>query len=127
MAEGFLHAYVGDHFNICSAGLEPQAEIHPYARTGTLEEGISLEGQYPKDSKEYLGQLSVRHLIVVCAHAQRHYPRIFLGARNKGYWPFYDPANATGTEEERLAKFRGVRDQIRKKIQEWLPTVISHQ
>jgi arsenate reductase (thioredoxin) len=127
MAEGFLRAYAGNRLSIYSAGLEPKDEIHPYARTVMLEEGIDLNGQYPKGTEKYLGRLTVRHLIVVFAHAEQECPRIFPGALHNWYWPFDDPASATGTEEERLAKFREVRDQIRKRIREWLPTVESHR
>jgi arsenate reductase len=67
------------------------------------------------------------HLIVVCADAEQKCPRMFPGALPSWYRPFDDPASAPGTEEERPAKFREVRDQIRQKIPEWLPIVASHQ
>ena len=127
MAEGFLRTYVGNRFDIYSAGLEPKDEIHPYAKLVMLEIGIDLSGQSPKSARVYLGRLSVRHFIVVCADAEQKCPRMFPGALRSWYWPFDDPASATGTEEERLAKFREVRDQIQQKIREWIPIVDSHQ
>jgi len=126
MAEGFLRTYAGNRFDVYSAGLEPKDEIHPYAKSVMLEKGIKLHGQHPKGTEEYLGRLLVTHLIVVCAHAEKECPRIFPGAFQSWYWPFDDPAIATGIEEERLAKFREVRDQIQQKIREWLPVVELH-
>jgi len=125
MAEGFLREYAGDSFDICSAGFEPKDEIHPYAKQVMREIGCDISSQYPKGTNEYLGRLAVTHLIIVCANAEEKCPRIFLGALNRWYWPFDDPAAATGTAEDRLVKFRQVRDQIRQKIREWIPTVTS--
>ncbi len=123
MAEGFLRAYAGDEFEVHSAGLEPKDEIHPYARQVMREVGCDISSQHPKGTDVYLGRLSVTHLIVVCAKAEKECPRIFPGVLHSWYWPFEDPAAATGTAEERLLKFREVRDQIRERIREWLPTV----
>lgn len=123
MAEGFLRAYAGSSFDIYSAGFEPKDEIHPYAKQVMREIGCDIDGQDPKGTEEYLGRLAVTHLIIVCANAEEKCPRLFPGALNRMYWPFDDPAAATGTVEERLTKFRQVRDQIRRKILEWLPTV----
>jgi len=89
------------------------------------EIGRDISGQYPKGTEEYLGRLAVTHLIVVCANAEEQCPRFFPGAVNRWYWPFDDPAAAAGTEEERLVKFRQVRDQIEQKIREWIPTITS--
>jgi arsenate reductase (thioredoxin) len=125
MAEGFLRAFAGDSFDIYSAGFEPKDEIHPCAKQVMHEIGCDINGQHPKGADEYLGELAVTHLIVVCANAEEKCPRIFPGALNRWYWPFDDPAAATGTVEERLAVFRQVRDQIEQKIREWLPTVTS--
>ncbi len=87
------------------------------------EIGYDLEGQCPKDTQVYLGRLAATHVIIVCAEAEAKCPRLFPGSLNLLYWPFDDPAAATGTAEERLDKFRQVRDQIQQKIREWLPTV----
>ncbi len=123
MAEGFLKKYAGDRFEIHSAGLEPKDEIHPYAKQVMREVGCDISSQHPKGTEVYLGRLYVAHLIVVCANTEKECPRIFPGVLHHWYWPFDDPAAATGAAEERLLKFRQVRDQIRERIQEWLPTV----
>jgi arsenate reductase (thioredoxin) len=122
MAEAFLRKYAADRFAAYSAGLDPKPEIHPMARQVMVEAGIDLAGQYPKSTKEYLGRLPVRHLILVCAQAEKQCPRIFPGAMNRLFWPFDDPA-AEGSEQEGLEKFREVRDQIDHKIKAWLETL----
>jgi arsenate reductase len=123
MAEGFLRKYAADRFSVYSAGLDPKPEIHPIARQVMAEAGIDMAGQSPKSSKEYLGRLPVRHLIIVCAQAEKQCPRIFPGAMNRLFWPFDDPAAAEGREQEKLATFRRVRDEIDHKIKVWLETV----
>jgi arsenate reductase len=64
-----------------------------------------------------------RYVIIVCASADAECPRIFPGAIERLSWPFDDPAAFQGTPEETRAEFRRVRDEIRDKIEEWLPTV----
>ena len=94
MAEGFLREYAGNSFDIYSAGFEPKDEIHPYAKQVMREIGCDISNQYPKGTDEYLGRLLVTHLIIVCANAKKKCPRVFLGAQNRWYWPFDDPAAA---------------------------------
>ena len=76
-----------------------------------------------KNTMDFLGKVNVRYAIIVCDKAQQSCPRIQPFAMNTHYWPFPDPAAATGTEEERLVVFREVRDQIDAKIQAWLAEV----
>jgi arsenate reductase len=72
---------------------------------------------------EFLGRTRVHYAIIVCDKAQQSCPRIQPFANTTLYWPFTDPAAATGTEQERLAVFRSVRDEIEAKIVEWLAQV----
>jgi arsenate reductase (thioredoxin) len=60
------------------------------------------------------------YLIVVCGDAEETCPRIWPGVHDRLFWPFDDPAAATGTEQEKLAAFRRVRDEIDAKIRAWL-------
>ena len=93
MAEAFLRRTVGNQYEIVSAGLHPKP-IHPLTLEVMKEIGLDLEaeGHHPKPVKEFLGKLSVKYLIVVCAEAEAECPRLFPGAVNKLYWPFCDPA-----------------------------------
>lgn len=119
MAEAFLQKYAGDRFNIYSAGYEP-TEINPLTRKVMAEIGLDLSGQYAKSVKEYLGVMEFRSLIIVCENADKKCPRIFPGVFQRLYWPFEDPAAFQGPEEQKLAKFREVRDQIEERIKLWL-------
>jgi arsenate reductase len=120
MAEAFLRKRAGDHFEVLSAGLGPASDIHPMARKVMEEVGLDLDGQYPKAAKEYLGEMLMRYVIVVCGDTEEQCPRIWPGVTEHLYWPFDDPAMAKGTEDERLAEFRRVRDEIEGKINQWL-------
>ena len=119
MAEGLLRKYGGDRYEAHSAGMESTG-INPLAIQVMNEIGIDISGQRSKDVKEYLGKLAVQHLIFVCGKAEQQCPKLFLGAVKTYSWPFDDPAAAKGTEEDRLMKFREVRDQIQARVKSWL-------
>ena len=120
MAEAFLRKYASDRFEVYSAGLEPKG-IHPYTRQVLEEIGIDISGQSSKDLSLFLGKEHFGYLITVCANAERRCP-IFPGISTRLHWPFDDPAAIEGSEAERLAAFRRVRDEISAKVQEWLQT-----
>jgi arsenate reductase len=119
MAEAFLKRYAGDRFEVYSAGYDPQ-QINPLTRKVMAEKGLDLKGHYSKGPGEFLGKMSFRYLIIVCGNAEKACPKTFPGVLFRMFWPFDDPAAATGTEEEKLAAFRRARDQIDQKIQAWL-------
>jgi arsenate reductase len=119
MAEAFLREYGGDRFEAYSAGLEPSV-IHPYTRRVMEEVGLDLGGQHSKDLADYMGKVHFGYLITVCADAEERCPSVFPRMSQRLHWPFEDPAAFEGSEEEKLAKFREVRDQIDRRIQEWL-------
>lgn len=119
MAEALLRNYGGDRFEAFSAGLEPKG-INPLTKRVMEEIGLSLDGQYSKNVKEYLGKVNFGYLITVCDHAEKNCPTTFLGVSHRLHWSFEDPAAFQGSEEETLAKFRQVRDLIAARIQAWL-------
>jgi arsenate reductase len=118
MAEAFLRTYAGDRFEVYSAGLEPK-EINPMAIQAMNEKGISMQGQTSKPLTLYMGKINFSYLITVCANAEKKCP-IFPGMGTRLHWPFDDPAEFEGTEQEKLDKFRSVCDGIEAKIKEWL-------
>jgi arsenate reductase len=118
MAEAFLRAYAGDRFEVYSAGLEPK-DINPLASKVMNEKEISMEGQYSKPLMLYAGKIHFSYLITVCDNAEKKCP-IFPGMGTRLHWPFEDPAAFEGSEQEKLEKFRKVRDAIDAKIKEWL-------
>lgn len=119
MAEAFLRAEAGEAFDVYSAGTEPADEVHPLAVRAMAEIGFDLSGQRPQSIQELLGRVPVRYLFIVCDGAARSCPSVWPGVSDRWVWPFEDPARAEGTEEERLAVFRRVRDQIGDRFRAW--------
>ena len=121
MAEAFLRKYGGDRFEAHSAGLEPK-EIHPYTYKVMSEIGLDLADHRSKGLDEYLMKVHVGYLITVCAHAEANCP-VYPGVAVREHWSFDDPAAFEGTEEEKLTKFREIRDQIEARVKAWLAEV----
>jgi arsenate reductase len=107
-----LRAAAGDLLNVQSAGSKPSGYVHPMAIKVMSEVGIDISGHRSKHLSEFLEQ-SVNTVITVCGNADAACP-VFPGQVNRHHWPFYDPAKATGSEEEILACFRRVRDEMRR-------------
>jgi arsenate reductase (thioredoxin) len=82
------------------------------------EIGVDITGQESKTLERYLGE-PFDYVITVCDDANEACP-FFPGARNRLHWSFEDPARVEGSEEERLAVFRRVRDEIRECIEQEL-------
>ena len=119
MAEAFLRKYGGDRYEAYSAGTEPK-DIHPYTERVMDEAGVSLKGQYSKHIKEYMGQIHFSYVITLCDEAEKSCPSIFPGMGQRLHWSFEDPAVFAGSEDEKIAKFREVRDRIERRVKEWL-------
>ena len=118
MAEAFLRKYGGSHFEPHSAGLEPRG-VHPLTIRVMDEIGIDISNQRAKGVDVYLGRVLFQYLITVCEDADKNCPTIWPGVNTRMHWSFEDPVKFEGTEEEKLAKFREVRDLIENKIKEW--------
>jgi arsenate reductase len=119
MAEAFLRKYGGERFEVYSAGLEPKG-INPNTERVMEEVGINLSGQYSKHVKEYMGKVHFGYLITMCDEAEASCPTTFPGIFQRLHWPFEDPAAFIGSDEEKVAKFREVRDKIDQRIKAWL-------
>ena len=118
MAEAFLRSYAGDRFEAYSAGLEPK-EIHPLTKKVMAEISVDISGQYSKSLKDYMGKIHFGYLITVCSEADANCPTSFPDISQRLRWDFEDPVKFIGTEEEKLNKFREIRDQIKKRVEEW--------
>jgi arsenate reductase len=114
MAEGLLRNLAGDRFEVMSAGTEP-THVRPLAVRAMDELGIDISGQESKTLKRYLGE-TFDYVVTVCDDANEACP-VFPGARRRLHWSFEDPAQATGSEEERLRVFQSVRNKIRERME----------
>ena len=118
MAEGFLRSF-DPELEVFSAGTAPSDRVHPKAVVVMKEEGIDLSGHRPKKVDEFLDD-SFDYVITVCDQAKESCP-VFLGdVKNRLHIGFDDPAEATGTEEEIIAVFRRVRDEIAEQMNAFL-------
>jgi arsenate reductase len=121
MAEGLLRKFKGERYRIESAGTDPKPEIHPLAIRAMQEIGIDISGQRPKNASEFLGKGPIQHVLIVCDNANGTCPTAWPGAMSRTFMPFDDPAHAKGTEQEVLAVFRRVRDEIAVFAKTWEP------
>jgi arsenate reductase len=112
LAEGILRAAAGDSLRVASAGSKPSGYVHPMSIQVMKEIGLDISHHRSKHLNEFLDQ-DVETVITVCGNADQACP-LFPGQLNRHHWGFDDPAHATGTEEEKLAVFRRVRDEIRR-------------
>ena len=110
MAEGLLRHDAGDRFEVESAGTKP-GQVRPEAIAVMKEIGIDISGHRSNSVDEFAGQ-SFDYVLTVCDNAKEGCP-IYPGHTNRLHHAFEDPTAAGGSEEERLAVFRRVRDQLR--------------
>ena len=112
MAEGFLKSF-DSGLEVYSAGTAPSERVHPKAVQVMREEGIDLSVNYPKNVDRFIDK-PFDFVITVCDHARETCP-VFAGqVKTRLHIGFDDPAEATGSEEEVLAVFRRVRDEIKR-------------
>ena len=117
MAEGFARHLGGGIVEASSAGIEAHGQ-NPRAIRAMAEIGIDISGQESTVVTD--GMIEEVDLVVtVCGHADAHCPVLPPGVE-KLHWPFDDPAQATGSEEEIMTEFRRVRDEIGTRIEAWL-------
>jgi arsenate reductase len=119
MAEAFVRKYADDRFEAHSAGLEPKG-LNPLTAKVMDEIGIDVSGQQSKGVDHYLGKMHFQYLVTVCDDADKNCPAVWPGVHQRLHWSFQDPAAVDGTEAEKLAKFREVRDLIEKRVRAWL-------
>lgn len=110
MAEGLLRHDAGELFEVESAGARPSS-VRPEAIAAMAEIGIDISGHRSKSVEEFQGQ-RFDYVITICDHARETCP-VFFGAVTRLHHSFEDPAARAGSDEERLALFRRVRDEMR--------------
>ena len=118
MAEGLLRHDAGDRFEVFSAGTKP-SQVRPEAIAVMRELGSDISGQRSKSVDEFSGQ-QFDYVLTVCDNAKESCP-IFPGQTVTIHQNFEDPAALQGSEEERLAAFRRVRDQLREYLKAFPP------
>jgi arsenate reductase len=117
MAEAIINHFAGAGWQAASAGTQPAGYVHPLALQALADIGIRHEG-VSKSTEQFRGQ-KFDLVITVCDDAAENCP-VWLGGGRRVHIGFPDPANAQGSEEERMAAFRTVRDDIRARILAYL-------
>jgi arsenate reductase len=117
MAEGLLRHEGGDRFEVFSAGTKP-THVRSEAIAAMSEIGIDISQHRSKSLDEFIGK-SLDFVLTVCDNANETCP-VFPGNVKRLHWSFQDPAALTGTDQERLAAFRRVRDQIHGRVMVFL-------
>lgn len=124
MAEGFLKSF-DPELEVFSAGTNPSSQVHPKAIQVMNEVGIDLSKNYPKHSNQFINE-ELDYVITVCDNAKETCP-VFLGKVGKQlHIGFEDPADSTGMEEEVLAVFRRIRDEIKRDFYEFYTKELRH-
>ena len=119
MAEGLLRHDAGDRFEVFSAGTRP-GQVRPEAVAVMRKLGIDISGHRSKNVAEFAGQ-SFDYVLTVCDNARESCP-VFPGKTAMIHQSFEDPAALEGSEADRLARFRRVRDELRRYLRSFPPT-----
>ncbi|HEY0752962.1 MAG TPA: arsenate reductase ArsC [Ktedonobacteraceae bacterium] len=118
MAEGLLQARGNGAYEVFSAGTQPRV-VHPLAIKVMRELGIAIDDHRAKSLEEFRAQPPMDLVVTVCYEAAEACP-YFPNARYQVHWGFPDPGRVEGSEEERLAAFRHIRDLIAARINQFL-------
>ena len=121
MAEGLLRHLGGTRYEVFSAGTKP-AGVNPLAIEAMREVGIDISTQRSKSVAEFAGQ-EFAAVITVCDNAAEECP-IFPGAPQRAHWSLPDPTAVCGTEQEKLGAFRRVREELERRIQAFVNSVV---
>ena len=123
MAQGILQS-LDPHLDVHSAGTKPASEVHPLGIKVMSEIGIDISTHYPKHIDRFIDQ-EWDLVITVCGRANGSCPMFSGKVGKRMHIGFYDPDAFTGTDEEIIAEFRRVRDEIRLKMQDFYLTEIN--
>ncbi len=112
MAEGYLKSFDAN-LEVYSAGTYPADKANPYAVKAMEEIGIDIHNNKPKDVAQFLDQ-EFDYVITVCDNAKESCPMFTGKVKNRIHIGFEDPADAIGTDEEKMKVYRTIRDEIKE-------------
>jgi arsenate reductase (thioredoxin) len=120
MCEAFLRSFAPQRFEVHSSGIET-GSLNPLVVQAMEELGISMEGHYAKPASEYIERNEqFDYVITVCDESSAERCPVFPGTHTRMHWGFPDPSALTGTDEQKLAGIRKIRDDIRIRVLSWL-------
>jgi arsenate reductase len=116
MAEAYLKKLGGEKYEVESAGLEA-GKLNPFAVEVMKEDGIDISRNQTKDVFDFFKQGRLyNYVITVCDEASAAKCPIFPGIHKKINWSFEDPSALTGSDEDKLARTRAIRDKIKAAV-----------
>ena len=118
MSEALLRMLGGNDYEVYSAGTTPSDGVNPFALKVLRQRGIDTKGLHPKRLDQFLDQ-EFDLVVTVCDRAKQECP-VFPGAKSLDHWSLEDPAAFEGSYEEILTKFRDTRDEIERRIRDYL-------
>jgi len=122
MGEAFLRHLAGGRFEVASAGIET-GKLNPLVVKAMTEVGISMEGHYAKKAQDYVDRREhFDYVVTVCDESNAERCPMFPGKHVRMHWGFPDPSALTGTDEEKLAGIRTIRDAIEAKVKAFIVT-----
>ena len=120
MGEAFLRHLAGDRFEAVSSGIE-SGKLNPLVVKAMEEVGIGMEGHYAKKAQDYVDRGErFDYVVTVCDESNAERCPMFPGKHVRMHWGFPDPSALTGTDEEKLAGIRPIRDAIETKVKEFI-------
>lgn len=129
MGEGFLRHLAGDRFEVASAGIE-SGKLNPWVVKSMAEVGIDISGHWAKKAQDLIdaGE-KFDTVITVCDETNAERCPVFPGRglnaqAQRLHWGFPDPSALTGSDEEKLAAIRPIRDAIQARIEQWLKETV---
>ncbi len=125
MAEEFLRQLGGNDFEVYSAGFEP-TEINPLVLEVMREEGIDLSEKVTRSVFDLYREGKIfNYVITVCNKSNDRDCPVFPGIVHRMNLPFEDPAQLEGSQDEKLAKARSIRDSIKNTVSQFAESVKS--
>lgn len=124
MAEAILRQIGRGAFETFSAGTDPRG-VNPLTMRALANVGIDASAARSKSVTEFLGQ-SFDYVITVCDRARESCP-VFPGGAESLHWGFDDPAEATGSESERVAVFERVLGEISARLRTFAPAALRER
>ncbi len=120
MGEAFLRNFAGDRFEVASAGLEA-GNLNPMVVKAMEEIGISMTGHFAKKAQDFVDRGEhFDYVITVCDETNAERCPMFPGKHERIHWSFPDPSAIGGTEAEKLAGIRPIRDAIGEKVKSFI-------
>ena len=121
MAEGFLRSF-DKNLEVYSAGTNAEKKVNPYAIKVMAEKGIDISTQFPKNVDLFIKE-SFDYVITVCDGAKEICPVFTGNVKHRLHIGFEDPADAIGSDEEKLIVYRKVRDEIEREFREFYENI----